>query len=65
MGKDFLGKEITIGCEVVFVQLGYRNLLVGKVEKITPKTLIIKHKKTNDGNTETKQFHDQVVVIGG
>lgn len=63
MAKDFLGNEITIGCAVVFVQLDYRNLLKGTVKQITPKTILIKHQKTNTGQTETKQFHNQVVVI--
>ncbi len=60
---DFLGQDIHIGSKVIFVQLGYRNLLTGTVTKITPKTLIISHDMTNTCGTETKQFHDQVIVI--
>jgi len=60
---DFLGKELNVGDDVVFVQLSYRNLLKGTIKKITPKTLIISHERTNVGGTETKQFHDQVIKI--
>lgn len=61
--KDELGNTIEIGSRVVFMQKGYRNLLVGEVIKITEKMLVIKHKKTNVGATETRQFHSQVVVV--
>lgn len=60
---DFLGQLIQVGSKVVFVQLGYRNLLTGVVIKITPKTLLIKHPKTNIGSTESRQCHDQVIVV--
>jgi len=63
MAKDFLGQELQVGDEIVFVQLGYRNLLKGKIASITPKTLMIEHDKTNVCSTSTKQFHDQVVKI--
>lgn len=61
--KDFLGQNIALGDVVVFIQLGYRNLLTGVVTKITDKTLMIAHEKTNTCSKETKQFHNQVVVI--
>lgn len=61
--KDFLGNVIHLGDTVVFIQLKYRNLLKGTVVKITPKTVLIVHDKTNVCSTETKQFHNQVVVI--
>ena len=63
VARDKLGKELHIGDKVVFMQLGYRNLLVGEIVKITPKTLIISHGETNVCSTETKQFHNQVVKI--
>lgn len=61
--KDFLGNELVIGDEVVFVQLGYRNLFKGIIIKCTAKTILIKHKKTNTCSTETKQFPEQVIKI--
>ena len=35
--KDFLGKELEVGDRVVFMEINYRNLLVGCVENLTPK----------------------------
>ena len=63
MAKDFLGKELEVGDHVVFVQLGYRNLMKGKVLKLTPKMVYVKHKETNTGSTITKQSHEQLVKI--
>ena len=61
---DKIGGEIRIGDKVVFMQTKYRSLLVGQVKKVTDKTVLIEHNKTNVGKTDTKQFHDQIVVIG-
>lgn len=62
--KDFLGNELFVGDEIVFVQLSYRNLLKGIIKEITPKTILISHAETNTCGIETKQFPDQVVKIG-
>lgn len=35
--KDFLGKELEVGDRVVFMQINYRNLLIGCIDKLTPK----------------------------
>lgn len=59
---DFFGNEISIGDTVAFMQKGYRIFLTGTVVKITEKTLLIEHERTNVGSTQTKQFHDQVFV---
>lgn len=60
---DFLGQDLVVGSRVAFVQLNYRNLLTGTVTKITPKMVDIRHEETNMCSTETRQFHDQVIVI--
>ena len=60
---DFVGEDIVVGSRVVFIQLNYRNLLIGHVTRVTPKTVMIAHKRDNAGRVETKQFHDQVVVL--
>lgn len=62
---DFLGNKLEVGNEVVFVQLGYRNLMKGIISKISEsgKTIWIDHEKTNIGNTQTKQMVDQVIKI--
>lgn len=61
--KDFLGRDLKVGDKVVFVQLGYRNLLKGKIKSMTAKTILISHKETNACSTETKQTASQVVKI--
>ncbi len=61
--KDFLGQDLEVGDEVVFIQLRYRNLLKGTIIKMTPKTILIAHERTNVGSTQTKQFPEQVVRI--
>lgn len=61
--KDFLGQELSMDDEVVFVQLGYRNLLKGKIIRLTPQTIVINHEKTNIGDTQTRQTPSQVIKI--
>ncbi len=63
--KDFLERELTIGSRVVFMQKFYRNLVVGHIIKLTDKMCLIEHEKLNIGGTQTRQFHDQVVVVEG
>ena len=60
---DYLGKEINVGDNVVFVQLRYRNFMKGTIKKITPHTVLIEHEKTNVSSTETKQHPSQVIKI--
>ena len=59
---DFLGNEINVEDEVVFIQKSYRELKIGKIISITEKTLLIEHEKFNRGGTTTKQFHNQVIL---
>jgi len=63
IARDYLGKEIHLGDKVVFVQLGYRNFWKGTISRITKCTVIIDHQKTNMCSTQTKQNHNQVIVI--
>lgn len=37
--KDFLGNELSLGDEVVFVQQNYRNYLRGHIVAFTPKNV--------------------------
>lgn len=62
MAKDFFGNELNVGDTVAFMQTGYRQMMIGVVEKITNSTLIIQHEKTNIGKTSTKQTSDQVFL---
>ena len=60
MAEDFLGEGLTVGDEVVFTRLHYRELSRGKIIKVMPKTLLI----IPDGwRNPVKQFHKQVVKI--
>lgn len=60
---DFLNKEVNLGDTVVFVQKDYRNLMKGTVKKMTDKTVLIEHEKTNMCSTETRQCYGQIIVI--
>ena len=62
MAQDFFGNEITLGCDVAFMQTKYRNFVMGKVVKITDKTIEISHDPTNTFKKNTKQSHNQVIV---
>lgn len=65
--KDFLGRELKVGDEVVCIEKGYNNLLRGEIVKITPKTLQVKYTRKSfmgiDKVEEVKRFSDQVVKI--
>lgn len=63
MAKDFLDNELHVGDKVIFMQKNYRNFLIGIISRITPKTLIVEHAKTNVCSESTKQDHNQVVRI--
>lgn len=39
--KDFLGNNLEVGDEVVFMCLGYRELRKGIISKMTDKTIFI------------------------
>lgn len=58
---DFLGKELNIGDNVVFVQINYRNLLKGTIKTMAPKSVLISHGYEN--NSETRQRYEQIIKI--
>jgi hypothetical protein len=61
--KDFLGQELSIGDEVVFMQIKYRSFLTGWVVSMSEKKAKISHEKTNIGSTVSLQFYDQLIKI--
>lgn len=61
MKKDYLGNEIKIGDKVVFMQIGYRGLMVGTIVSMSNQKAKITHEKTNVGKTETLQFFHQLI----
>lgn len=56
--KDFVGKELSVGDNVVFCRLKYRELAIGKIKRITEQMVFIDFK-----NMEIKQKHIQVVKL--
>ena len=63
MKTDYLGNEIKIGDIVVFMQIGYRGLMKGKITAMTDKKATIIHEKTNTCKTKSLQFHKQMIKI--
>jgi hypothetical protein len=59
---DYFGNEIKVGDTVAFMQIGYRNLMMGTVSSISQYMVTIDHERTNTGKTQTKQNHSQVIV---
>ena len=59
--KDYLGRELNIGDEVVFMQISYRGLMKGKIKSLSPKMAVISHEQTNLGGTESRQYHSQII----
>lgn len=60
---DFIGNELQIGDEVVFMQLKYRNLMRGTIKTMAPKSALLGHKKTNTCSTESRQCYKQMIKI--
>lgn len=63
MAKDYLGNDLFVGDEVVFMQIRYRGLMKGVIKSLSPKKAVIAPERTNVGGTESIQFHDQIVKI--
>ena len=61
--KDYLGNELLVGDEVVFMQLNYRGLMKGVISKISPKKVTISHKPTNTCSVTSIQFHNQTIKL--
>ena len=60
---DFVGNEVEIGDEVVFMQIGYRSLKKGRIIKMTDQEVLLEHEQFNVGGTQTKQRYSQIVKI--
>jgi hypothetical protein len=62
--KDFLGQELQIGDDVVFMQINYRNFLRGKIKKLSDKKATISHRQAGrSGHEQSIQFYDQIIKI--
>jgi predicted Mrr-cat superfamily restriction endonuclease len=63
MAKDFLGNDINVGDKVVFMQVNYRGLMIGKIVSLSKQKAKLKHEMTNTCSTETTQYHNQMIKI--
>jgi len=62
--KDYLGNDLFVGDEVVFMQIDYRSLMKGILVSTTgEKQGTIKHDKTNTYKTESRQYYNQMIKI--
>jgi hypothetical protein len=58
---DFLGKEVNLGDQVVFMLVGYRHLKKGTITKMSPKKCTIKYAPGE--YAWTMQRYDQIVKV--
>jgi len=63
MAKDYLGRELFVGDEVVFMQIRYRGLMKGVIKSLSKLKATITHERTNVGSVESIQFQDQIIKI--
>lgn len=63
MAKDYLDNEIKIGDSVVFMQIRYRGLMKGEIISLSKVKAKIMHESTNVGQTQSVQFHNQMIKI--
>ena len=61
--KDFLGKPLKIGDEVVFMQIKYRSLVKGMIVAMSDKKATLYHMEDNLGRVKSIQFYNQMVKI--
>jgi len=63
MITDFLGNRLNIGDTVVFMQIKYRVLMKGDIISMAGQSALIKHERTNVGQTESRQRYDQMIKV--
>lgn len=60
---DYLGEKLFLGDTVVFMQIGYRGLMTGRIFSMSDKKAKIRHEKTNTCRTESVQFYNQMIKL--
>ena len=60
---DFNGKPLKKGDIVNFMEVGYRNLMVGTITSLSKKRATISHTPDTSGRTETIQYHHQLIKL--
>ena len=63
MAKDFLGKELRVGDNVVFMEIKYRNFKKAVITKLTPQKAYISFENHYGWEREVLQFHNQLIRI--
>lgn len=61
LGQDYLGNNLYVGDEVVFMQIDYRDFMVGTLMSGGAKKGTITHEKTNTGRTTSVQYYSQMI----
>lgn len=61
LGQDYLGNNIYVGDEVVFMQIDYRDFMVGTLISGGAQKGKITHEKTSKGRKTTIQFYSQMI----
>ena len=62
--QDFLGNDLNIGDEVVFMDLSYLNLRRARIIAFTPEQIQIEYKDFYSVSLKTSiQFPDQIVKV--
>ena len=60
MKFDYLGNEVRVGDKVVFMQIGYRSFLVGRIVSLSEKTAVIRHPEAQCRKV-SRQFYGQMI----
>jgi hypothetical protein len=64
MNKDYFGKELNIGDEVVYMRINYRDLRKAKIIRMGPKKATIEYLSGKIGRSgKTTQFYNQLIKI--
>ena len=55
--KDFAGNDLTVGAEVIFMEIGYRNFITGVIVSMGDKKCTIMNAK----GSKNVQFYYQII----
>jgi len=61
--KDFLGNELTIGDQVIYMERGYRELDIGTIVKLTKCKVMVQPRITTTGWQRSVLTQDKKNVV--
>lgn len=61
LGWDYLGNKLCVGDKVIFMQIDYRDFMVGTLMSGGAVKGTITHEKTNTGRTTSVQYYSQMI----